>query len=255
MPPEAPDDLPSAPAALRNREAILAALAAEGPARGRLLEIASGTGEHAVHFAAHLPGLHIQPSDADPRRVDAIAVRVKRAGLANLAPPLRVDATSPGDWPAGPWDAVLAINLLHIAPFDVARALFANAARVLAPDGPLIVYGPFILADTPLEPSNAEFDAALRARNPAWGLRSTAALDDIALAQGFDVAAIRHLPANNRLLLWRRRHGAAVGSPAGAGQDRLQGVQPGQRACTCADRWSSWPLRPPWVSRGQPLPR
>jgi SAM-dependent methyltransferase len=216
MPPE-PGPLPSTPAALRNREAILGQLIEEGLDRGGLLEIASGTGEHAVLFASRCPGLRILPSEADPLLVEAIAERVRQAALPNLAPPARLDVTAPQHWPAGPFDAVLAINLLHIAPFGVARALFIQAARVLGPNGSLVVYGPFILPEAPLEPTNAAFHAALRARDPAFGLRSVAALDHLAAARGFAAARIRHLPANNRLLLWRRDLESRVGKATGAG--------------------------------------
>lgn len=191
-----------APATLRNRDAILAILSKELPARGLVLEVASGSGEHVVHFAAAMPDHIWQPSDPDPTGLASIAAYGTDSGLANIRPPVALDARAP-DWPVQAADALLCINMVHISPWDATEGLFAGAARLLPPGAPLIVYGPFVEAGVATAPSNAAFDASLKARNPEWGLREVGALDTIALARGFKRTRRTAMPANNLTLVWR----------------------------------------------------
>lgn len=191
-----------APATLRNRDAIAAVLADWLPEFGTVLEVASGSGEHAVHFAAAFPHLLWQPSDPDPAGLTSIAAWRAEAGLANLAPPLALDAAAP-DWPTGRADAILCINMVHISPWAATLGLFAGAARLLVPGAPLILYGPFIEPDVPTAESNLDFDANLRARDPAWGLRDTDAVKAAADDAGLAFAERRAMPANNLMLLFR----------------------------------------------------
>ena len=191
----------SAPAALRNREPIAEVLVDWLPAEGTVLEIASGTGEHATFFAERFPGLDWQPSDLHPEALGSI--RAWRAGHANVREPLIVDAAS-DSWPVDRADAVLSINMVHISPWASALGLIAGAARLLAPGGPLILYGPWLADDVPTAESNLAFDASLRARDPEWGLRRVE--DFAAAASGtFELVEIRPMPANNLMLLLSRR--------------------------------------------------
>ncbi len=194
----------SSPAALRNRHAILAILRDELPGAGLVLELASGTGEHAVHFAAALPHLSFQPSDPSADARASIAAHAASAGLANLRPPLALDAAAPAGWPAEPLAAILAINLAHISPIEVTLGLLAGAGARLPAGGPLLVYGPFIRPNRPLEPSNRAFDADLRARDPRWGLRQLPELDEEAHRHGLVLSRVAEMPANNLMLVWRR---------------------------------------------------
>lgn len=192
-----------APATLRNRDAILTILRKELPASGTVLEIASGSGEHAVYFASALPDLLWQPSDPDPAGLASIAAYRDDAALANLAPPLMLDAAA-ADWPLATADALVCINMVHISPWAATAGLFAGAARLLRPGAPLFVYGPFIEAAVPTADSNRDFDASLRARDPRWGLRDVAALDALAGTRGFVRTSRTTMPANNLALTWRR---------------------------------------------------
>lgn len=190
-----------APATQRNRDAILAVLRRHLLASGLLLEIASGTGEHALHFAAALPGITVQPSDPDAGARASIDAHAGAAGLANIRPALALDVT--GAWPIDRADALLCCNMIHIAPWEATPALVAGAARVLPPGAPLLLYGPFLRDGRHTAPSNAAFDESLRARDPRWGVRD---LDEvIALAADFDVEAIEAMPANNLTAVFRRR--------------------------------------------------
>jgi SAM-dependent methyltransferase len=197
-----------APATLRNRDPILSvlrqALPTGGEERPLVLEIASGTGEHAVHFAAGLPHLDWQPSEPDPDLRASVAAHVAEAGLANLRPPLALEVTRT-PWPLAEAGAVVCINMLHIAPWACTPALLDGAAAVLPPDGPLIVYGPFVRTEVPTAASNAAFDRALRAQNPAWGLRSLESVAETAGARGLELEAVHEMPANNLTLVFRRR--------------------------------------------------
>jgi SAM-dependent methyltransferase len=191
-----------APATARNRDPILDVLRRLAPPQGTVLEVASGSGEHAEHFAQALPGLVFQPTDPDPARRASIDAWC--AGLANVRPALALDAA--GDaWPAGPFDLLLCCNMIHIAPWSAAEGLVAGAGRVLAPGGLLLLYGPFRRQGVPTAPGNEAFDASLRAQNPAWGLRDLEAVDALAQAAGFTAPGITEMPANNLCVAWRRR--------------------------------------------------
>jgi hypothetical protein len=193
-----------APATLRNREPIAAVLARELPASGTVLEVASGTGEHAVFFAARFPALRWQPSDVCPEALASIAAYLADYTGANLAPPLLLDAAAPASWPVDAVDAVLCINMVHISPWEATEGLFVGAARVLrGSGGPLLLYGPFWEEGVAPAPSNLDFDASLRARNPLWGLRKAEALDKLAGAQGLARSARYAMPANNLMLVYR----------------------------------------------------
>ena len=191
-----------APSAARNRDPILAVLRRHLPAAGMVLEVASGTGEHIAHFAAALPALSWQPTDPAPERrasIDAWA-----ADLPNVAPALPLDAAST-NWPVSRADGVLCINMIHIAPWQAAEGLVAGAARILPPGGLLALYGPFSQAGQPMKPGNAAFDADLRSRDPAWGLRELETVAALAAEAGFGPAAVEPMPTDNLLLLFRRR--------------------------------------------------
>lgn len=200
-----PEEARHAPATLRNREPIASALRAVLPARGTVLEIASGSGEHAVHFAAAFPDLTWQPSDPDPDARASIAAHRRAAGLRNLLGPLALDASS-ATWPVETTDAVVSINMIHISPIGAMHGLLAGAARCLPPGGVLFLYGPFIEPDLPLAPSNAAFDADLRRRDPAWGLRHLDTVTTAAAKQGLTLEARHEMPANNLGLVFRKTH-------------------------------------------------
>ncbi len=192
-----------APATLRNRDAIAAVLADWLPATGTVLEVASGSGEHIVNFAVTFPALHWQPSDPDPAGLVSIAAWSAEAGLANIAPPLALDASAKG-WPVEDADAILCINMLHISEWAATLGLLAGAARLLSSGAPLILYGPYIEPDVPTADSNLAFDASLRARDRAWGLRNVDDVKVAAAAAGLNFAERRAMPANNLMLLFRR---------------------------------------------------
>ena len=193
----------SAPAALRNREPIAEVLADWLPASGLVLEIASGTGEHAVYFAERFPALEWQPSDIHSDALASIAAWRETAALPNLLPPVAVDASA-ADWPIGRADAVLSINMLHISPWASAIGLVAGADRLLAAGAPLILYGPWLKDDIETAPSNWDFDADLKRRDPAWGLRRVEEFAAEAEPRGFTLRAVRPMPANNLMMLWRK---------------------------------------------------
>jgi hypothetical protein len=192
-----------APAAGRNREPIAAVLTEELPAAGLVLEVASGTGEHAVHFARTFPALDWQPSDPDADARTSIAAWRAEAGLPNLLTPLALDAAAP-PWPVERADAVLCINMVHISPVAATEGLLAGAAGLLASGAPLVLYGPYLEATIETAPSNLAFDADLRARNPEWGLRSVDWLDRLAARYGFARTRRVAMPANNLVLVYRR---------------------------------------------------
>lgn len=194
------------PAAERNRQPILERLQRLLPPRGDALELASGSGQHVAHFAAAMPGWTWQPSDPDPAALASIAAWC--AGLPNVRAPLALDASN-ATWAGAPdrVDLLLAVNLLHIAPWPVCAALMAGAARHLAPAGLLVVYGPFVEADVPTAASNLAFDADLRRRDPRWGLRDLAAVDAQARSAGLVRRERVAMPANNLLLAWGRSEG------------------------------------------------
>jgi len=193
-----------APAAQRNRDAILGVLREILPSSGLVLEVASGSGEHAVHFAAALPALTFQPSDPAPDALESIAAWTRDSGLRNILPPLLLDAAAP-EWPIEAADAVLCINMVHISPWRATEGLFHQTERLLKTGGPLYLYGPYRRPDRPLEPSNAAFDESLRSRDPEWGLRDLDAVEALAAANGFGAAQIIEMPANNLSLIFRKR--------------------------------------------------
>ena len=199
-----PDDARQhSPAADRNKEPILAVLKRMLPSRGTALEIASGTGQHVVHFAAGLPGWTWQPSDPDPDGIASIAAWATHAGLANVRPPTRLDVTA-AQWPVAQADAIYCANMLHISAWATCAGLMRGAARHLAPRGLLVVYGPFLIAGEPVAPSNLAFDADLRARNPAWGLRKLDDVVDVARGAGLVLRERVAMPANNQTLVFAR---------------------------------------------------
>lgn len=168
-----------------------------------VLEIASGTGEHAVWFSHALPGLTWQPTDQDPSALESIAAWRDQAGLPNLMPPLPLDASA-AIWPVTRADAVIAINMVHIAPWAVTEGLIAGAARVLSADGLVFLYGPFTRSGVHTAASNAVFDAHLRARDPAWGVRDIDDIAALASRHGLKTREQFAMPANNLSLIFRR---------------------------------------------------
>jgi hypothetical protein len=189
-----------APSVARNRAVILDALRPILPPQGLLLEIASGTGEHCAYLAASLPALRFQPTEPEPdgrASIDAWC-----AGLPNVRPALALDATAE-DWPVAQADAMLCINMAHIAPWAATLGLLRGAVRVLPPGAPMVFYGPWIREGVETAPSNLDFDASLRERNPDWGLRRLEAL--AAAATDFSAPQVIEMPANNVTLVLRRR--------------------------------------------------
>ena len=198
-----PDFRRHSPAAERNREPIGAELQSLLPTQGLALEIASGTGQHAAYFASALPGWRWQPTDGDARSMASIGAWC--AGLANVLPPLPIDVVA-GTWPgvAASADAMFCANLLHISPWATCAGLMQGAARHLAADGLLLLYGPFVVDGQATAPSNLAFDADLRARDPAWGLRRLADVVLQAEAVGLRLGEQVSMPANNLLLVFNR---------------------------------------------------
>jgi len=194
------------PAADRNKQVILDVLRSFLPAQGRALEIASGTGQHMAWFAAALPAWRWQPSDALAQALPGIAAHT--AGLPNVQPPRQLDVTQPwlpdeaGQPPR--FDLIYCANMLHIAPWACCAGLMQGAARHLAPAGVLVTYGPYLEDDVVTTESNLAFDASLRARNPAWGIRRREDVEAQARRAGLQLAARHAMPANNLLLVWQR---------------------------------------------------
>lgn len=197
------DSRQHAPATARNRDPILAILREVLPLEGTVLEVASGTGEHAVHFARETPALRWQPSDPSAEARESIAAWVAAEGVPNVAAPLALDAAS-ADWPIAQADALICINMVHISPWAATEGLFRGAARVLPQGAPLVLYGPYRRAGHDLEPSNAAFDESLKQRNPAWGLRLLEHVVDLAAGCGFELENVSEMPANNLTVVFRR---------------------------------------------------
>jgi len=192
-----------APATLRNREAILAILRHELPEWGSVLEIASGSGEHAAYFAGAMPQLAWQPSDPDAEADSSIhAYRDDYKGV-NLRASVLLDAALP-DWPIKHADAVVCINMVHISPWTATVGLFKGAANLLDDGGPLILYGPYFEDGVEPAPSNLDFDLSLKARDDRWGIRRVEDLDVVARRSGLARAARYEMPANNLMLIYRR---------------------------------------------------
>ncbi len=199
--------LPFSAACERNREPILGVLRDAFRDRREVLEVGSGTGQHAVHFAAALPGLRWQPTER-ASQIAALGARLALEGTPNLRAPVELDLSRPG-WPAGPaptrrWDAAFSANTLHIVAEPLVERFFAGVGAALAEDARVAVYGPFRYRGRFTSDSNASFDLALRQRDPASGIRDAEWVQSLASAQGFRLSADHPMPANNQLLVWQR---------------------------------------------------
>ena len=195
----------SSPAAARNREPILAVLRERLAPGARVLEVAAGSGEHAAWFAQALPEVVWRPSDRDAAALASIEARRAAEGSPNLLPPLRLDASDGATWPRDErFEAVVCINMIHIAPWAAAEGLMRLARSVLTPGGMLYLYGPFREPDRPFAPSNAAFDQSLKARDPAWGVREFDAVTALARSEALELEARVEMPANNLSLAFRR---------------------------------------------------
>jgi hypothetical protein len=200
-----PDGAAASSAVARNTGPILEVLSAHLPAHGRVLEVAAGSGEHAVAFARALPGLTWTPSDPSPEARTSIAAWAGAAALSNLATPLALDVLDDTTWPTETVHAVVCINMIHISAWTATIGLMRLAGQTLIqPGGLLVLYGPLLEADVPLAPSNAAFDDSLKARNPDWGLRDLDAVVEAARTEGLRLTLRREMPANNLMLLFRR---------------------------------------------------
>lgn len=173
------------------------------PPSGLVLEIASGTGEHALYFAQAFPQLEWQPTDVHPDALASIGAWHREAALANLRRPIELDSSA-ADWPVDHADAILCANMAHISPWEASLGLLDGAARVLGEGAPLILYGPWLLDSVPTAPSNLEFDRDLKRRDPRWGLRRVEDLAEAAATRALTLEQTRAMPANNRMLLLRR---------------------------------------------------
>ena len=191
------------PATLRNRDAILDVLRGVLPPSGLVLEIASGSGEHAVHFARAFPGLMFQPTDPDAAALKSIAAWAEETGLKNIRAPLLLDAASE-TWPANSADAIVCINMIHIAPWRATEGLMRGAAKILRTGSPLYLYGPYRQAGVVTAPSNESFDASLKSRNAEWGLRDLEDVAALAAQTGFSTPDVTQMPANNLSVVFRR---------------------------------------------------
>ena len=187
----------------RNRVPILDVLKRVLPSAGLVVEIASGSGEHAVFFAKGLPGISWQPTDIDAAALASIAAHRAAAGVANLLAPMRLDTTVE-PWPVARADAIVCNNMIHISPWAVTEALMHGAAHILPAGGVLFLYGPYKIDGRHTAPSNEEFDASLRARNPEWGIRDLADVTALATRHGFTLAETVPMPANNLSVIFRR---------------------------------------------------
>jgi hypothetical protein len=188
----------------RNKDPILAVLARVLPSRGVVLEIASGTGQHVLHFAKVLPGLTWQPSDPDPELRESIALRVKEQQLANVNRPIDLDVTRL-PWPLQTADAVVCINMIHVAPWSATLALLEGTRALLPTQHVLFLYGPYRRFGQHTSKSNEQFDSDLRAHDPEWGLRDLEAVSETAASSGFVLAEVVEMPANNFSLIFERR--------------------------------------------------
>jgi hypothetical protein len=197
------DNRRHAPATGRNREPILEVLRRVLPTDGLVLEVASGTGEHAVAFGAALPRLIFQPSDPDPAARRSIAAWIEQAGLPNVRPPIELDATL-SSWPIERADAVLCINMVHIAPWEACLGLLAGAAAILPAGAPLVTYGPYMIDGRHTAASNERFDESLRASDPRHGVRDLGEIARAALERGLRLEERVPMPANNFTAVFRR---------------------------------------------------
>jgi SAM-dependent methyltransferase len=192
-----------APATSRNRAPILEILRPLLPEGALVLEVASGTGQHAAFLAGALPHVVWQPTDVDRESLESIDAWRAEAGVPNLLPATVLDATSEA-WPVARADAIVCINMIHIAPWAACEGLLRGAARVLGPGGVLFLYGPFRIGGALPATSNVAFDASLRARDPAWGVRELDDVTALANSRGFVREALVALPANNHAVVYRR---------------------------------------------------
>lgn len=190
------------PAPERNKGPILEVLRDALPLRGTVLEIASGTGQHVIHFATALPQLQWLPSDPEVAHREAIQARIRQSGLSNVAEPLALDVLA-ADWPVQRADAVVCINMIHIAPWQATLALLRQVARLLPPGGLLYLYGPFRRRGIPTAPGNEAFDADLRRRDPAWGVRLLEEVADQAVVHGLQLQQVIDMPASNCSVMFR----------------------------------------------------
>ena len=193
----------TAPATYRNRESILDVLRKVLPATGRVLEVASGSGEHVIYFARHLPDLEWQPSDPSPAARRSISAWTETECLANVASPLELDAAA-AIWPVDQAEAILCINMIHISPWEATVGLMRGAMRLLPMGGLLYLYGPFRSADRPLAPSNEAFDRDLRSRDASWGLRDLDTVIACAHEHGLAFEECIDMPTNNLSLIFRK---------------------------------------------------
>ncbi len=200
----APDPRRYSPSAARNKEPILSVLRDEVPNEGTILEIGSGSGEHAVHLAGALPALTWQPTDRDETAMAGIDAHVRASGHKNILKARVLDVMQ-GPWNlSGPYDGIFCANVIHIAPWAVAKAIIESASEVLVAGAPLIFYGPFSRNADFEAMSNVEFDRKLRAENPDWGIRDLEAeVQPLAEATGFRLAALHRMPSNNLTVVFR----------------------------------------------------
>jgi SAM-dependent methyltransferase len=202
---ESPDPRIYRPHVVRNRDAILDELRRVLPPSGLVLEIASGSGEHAAYFASAVPALTWQPTDPDTEALASIAAHRAASGASNLLAPLHLDVTS-AQWPIERAGTVMCNNMIHISPWAASEGLVAGASRVLPAGGILFLYGPYKIGGRHTAPSNEAFDADLRARNPQWGIRDLGDLAALAERHGFALADTIQMPANNLSVVFRRAH-------------------------------------------------
>jgi SAM-dependent methyltransferase len=196
-------ELLTSAAAERNKTPILTVLESVLPKTGDVLEIASGTGQHVCFFAAALPGIRWQPTEPETASREAITTRIREAGLTNVEAPVALDVLEP-HWPLTTiYDAVLCINMIHIAPWSATHALCRGAARHLPAQGRLVLYGPYLENGTAVQ-SNLDFDASLKRRNPEWGLRELEEVTRVANAHGLQRQQIVRMPANNLTLVFNK---------------------------------------------------
>lgn len=194
----------TSPSTARNREPILQVLVPRLAAGARVLEVASGAGEHAVFLARALPQVRWQPTDRDPEARASIAAWRAAAALPNLDAPLALDAADPAAWPVGPVEAVVCINMIHISPWAATEGLIVGAAERLSAGGRLFCYGPFLERGVATAPSNVAFDESLRSRDPAWGLREAEAVTSLAEQHGLHMDVRIGMPANNLVLIFAK---------------------------------------------------
>ena len=192
-----------APATQRNREPILEVLDRVLPEQGLVLEIASGSGEHATYFALRLPGVIWQPTDADPAALASIDAWTAELAATNVRPPVLLDVCA-ATWPVSSADAIFCANMIHIAPWEATVGLFRGAGTILPAGGLLVLYGPFMIDHRHTAPSNAAFDETLRARNPAWGVRDLGDVTEVARANGLQLLEQVAMPANNLTVVFER---------------------------------------------------